>query len=57
MPRTVKVAIVGSGLAGLTAAHLLGHCPPKNDIEFEVHLFEKVSAQSYVILVSFFTDF
>ncbi|KIY45741.1 hypothetical protein FISHEDRAFT_66796 [Fistulina hepatica ATCC 64428] len=43
--RTVKVAIVGSGLAGLTAAHML--CSRTNDIrcqdgvDFEVYLFEK----------------
>jgi protoporphyrinogen oxidase len=42
-PRTVKVAVVGSGLAGLTAAHLLSVAKPKNgNVEFEVHLFEKV---------------
>ena len=41
MPRTVKVAVVGSGLAGLTATHLLGH-GSKEGVEFEVHLFEKV---------------
>jgi ribulose 1,5-bisphosphate synthetase/thiazole synthase len=44
MTRTVKLAVVGSGLAGLTAAHLLKR-PLENisaDIEFEVHLFEKV---------------
>jgi flavin-dependent dehydrogenase len=43
MPRTVKVAVVGSGLAGLTAAHLLGHDPQNSEVRFEVHLFEKVS--------------
>ncbi|KIY47003.1 hypothetical protein FISHEDRAFT_46098 [Fistulina hepatica ATCC 64428] len=43
--RMVKVAVIGSGLAGLTAAHLL--CSKANDIrcqdgvDFEVHLFEK----------------
>lgn len=42
--RTVRLAVVGSGLAGLTAAHLLKR-PLENtfaDVEFEVHLFEKV---------------
>lgn len=43
MPRTVKVAVVGSGLAGLTAAYLLSNAPSSSDVEFEVHLFEKVS--------------
>lgn len=42
MPRSVKVAIVGSGLAGLTAAYLLSHTHSAGDVEFEVHLFEKV---------------
>jgi predicted NAD/FAD-binding protein len=41
MLRTVKVAVVGSGLAGLTATHLLEH-RSQNGAEFEVHLFEKV---------------
>lgn len=43
MARTVKVAIIGSGLAGLTAAHLLAR-PVDNegDVRFEVHIFEKV---------------
>jgi len=40
MPRTVKIAVVGSGLAGLTAAHLLER-GSKSSVEFEVHLFEK----------------
>ncbi|TDL28936.1 hypothetical protein BD410DRAFT_781495 [Rickenella mellea] len=39
-PRTVKVAVVGSGLAGLTAAHLVA-TSSTDDVEFEVHLFEK----------------
>ena len=44
MTRTVKLAVVGTGLAGLTAAYLLkrplqGASP---DVEFEVHVFEKV---------------
>ena len=43
MARTVKVAIIGSGLAGLTAAHLLAR-PAENegDVHFEVHIIEKV---------------
>ena len=44
MTRTVKLAVVGTGLAGLTAAHLLKR-PLKGtsaDVEFEVHVFEKV---------------
>lgn len=40
-PRTVKVAVVGSGLAGLTAAHLLSSS--QSNVDFEVHVFEKVS--------------
>ena len=43
MPRTVKVAVVGSGLAGLTVAHLLSKTEPGGDFEFQVHVFEKVS--------------
>ncbi|PPQ98873.1 hypothetical protein CVT24_003504 [Panaeolus cyanescens] len=42
MPRTVRVAVIGSGLAGLTAANLLTRPHIGDDIEFEVHLFEKV---------------
>ena len=43
MARTVKVAIIGSGLAGLTASHLLAR-PVENegDVRFEVHIIEKV---------------
>lgn len=41
MSRTVRVAVVGSGLAGLTAAYLLAASHPENDIAFDVHLFEK----------------
>jgi microfibrillar-associated protein 1 len=51
MPRTVKVAVVGSGLAGLTAAHLLGHGFPQSDVEFEVHLFEKVNTPVHTTLL------
>ncbi|KAJ7924471.1 hypothetical protein B0H13DRAFT_1978624 [Mycena leptocephala] len=42
MTRTVKLAVVGSGLAGLTAAHLLVSSRLDTDVEFDVHLFEKV---------------
>jgi predicted NAD/FAD-binding protein len=44
MTRTVKLAVVGTGLAGLTAAHLIKR-PLKGadtDVDFEVHVFEKV---------------
>ncbi|KAF8060966.1 hypothetical protein FPV67DRAFT_1423103 [Lyophyllum atratum] len=37
--RQVKVAIVGSGLAGLTAAYLLS--AQETEVDFDVHLFEK----------------
>ena len=42
MTRTVKVAIVGSGLAGLTAAYLFNGHHHTGDVHFDVHLFEKV---------------
>jgi 2-polyprenyl-6-methoxyphenol hydroxylase-like FAD-dependent oxidoreductase len=45
--RTVKVAVVGSGLAGLTSAYLLATFQPRPaNIEFDIHIFEKVSLQS-----------
>jgi protoporphyrinogen oxidase len=45
MPRQVKVAVIGSGLAGLTAAHLLTKPTSEDcDVEVDVHLFEKVCA-------------
>lgn len=40
--RTVKVAVVGSGLAGLTAAYKLVKGSEHREVQVEVHLFEKV---------------
>ncbi|KAF9569808.1 hypothetical protein CPC08DRAFT_739086 [Agrocybe pediades] len=42
--KNVKVAIIGSGLAGLTAAYLLKRPCEGDLVDFEVHLFEKASA-------------
>ena len=39
--KVVKVAVVGSGLAGLTAAYLLTQ-QQQGDVRFDVHVFEKV---------------
>ena len=44
MSRRVKVAVVGSGLAGLTAAHLLKRPTEDDGLHFEIHIFEKVRA-------------
>ncbi|KAK7064731.1 hypothetical protein R3P38DRAFT_56509 [Favolaschia claudopus] len=44
MTRTVRVAVVGSGLAGLTAAYLLASSHLEDGVEFEVHLFEKTGS-------------
>ncbi|KEP46156.1 microfibrillar-associated protein [Rhizoctonia solani 123E] len=53
--KTIKVAVVGSGLAGLTSAFLLAKYQPA-DAEFEVHIFEKSSvlgmdAESLTVIV------
>jgi flavin-dependent dehydrogenase len=48
--RHVKVAVIGSGLAGLTAAWLLSRQVKGvngEQVEIECHLFEKVSAKNY----------
>ncbi|KAH8101635.1 hypothetical protein BXZ70DRAFT_106039 [Cristinia sonorae] len=44
MTRTVKVAVIGSGLAGLTAAYRIAKTERLGDVQFEVHLFEKASS-------------
>ncbi|KAJ7480105.1 hypothetical protein B0H11DRAFT_1725374 [Mycena galericulata] len=44
MTRTVKVAVVGSGLAGLTAAYLLASAHPDDNVVFDIDLFEKTAA-------------
>jgi len=51
MTRTVKVAIVGSGLAGLTAAYLFNGHHHTGDVHFDVHLFEKVCVHRPSVLL------
>ncbi|KAH7345149.1 hypothetical protein B0J17DRAFT_30410 [Rhizoctonia solani] len=42
--RTIRIAVVGSGLAGLTSAYLLSKFQPRPaDVEFDIHIFEKSS--------------
>lgn len=48
--RPLKVAIIGTGLAGLTAAHLLEKEASQRGVELELHLFEKVSFFSSITL-------
>jgi protoporphyrinogen oxidase len=50
MARTVKVAVIGSGLAGLTAAYLLARSS-EAEVEFEVHVFEKVRIVNPVLML------
>jgi hypothetical protein len=57
--RRVKVAIVGSGLAGLTAAYLLSTVHRRTDVrhedgpvEYEIHVFEKVCTLCFPLPLS-----
>ncbi|KAF8491303.1 hypothetical protein JB92DRAFT_3006578 [Gautieria morchelliformis] len=42
--RKPSVAVVGSGLAGLTAAYLLSSSGARTGLTFDVHIFEKAAA-------------
>ncbi|KAH9486694.1 hypothetical protein JR316_0000759 [Psilocybe cubensis] len=53
--RTVKIAVIGTGLAGLTAAHLLAKESQGDGVDFEVHLFEKASGLIPSVLYTSFT--
>ncbi|KAF9111202.1 hypothetical protein BGX27_005232 [Mortierella sp. AM989] len=49
-PQKLRVAIIGSGLAGLTVAHLLSSLHSENgndETEIDVHLFEKTHQIEY----------
>lgn len=41
--KTVKVAVIGSGLAGLTTAYLVAEQSKDHDVHFDIHVFEKVT--------------
>lgn len=56
--RTVKVAVIGSGLAGLTSAFLLSTVNSStSNVKFDVHLFEKVLFVGPVLAILLFTTF
>lgn len=40
---TIKVAVIGSGLAGLSASYFLSQGQVEGDKHFQAHLFEKNS--------------
>jgi 2-polyprenyl-6-methoxyphenol hydroxylase-like FAD-dependent oxidoreductase len=57
MARTVKVAVIGTGLAGLTAAYLLAQSSDA-EVDFEVHVFDKVrivTSSSHIIALTRFS--